>query len=192
MPVLAFSGDMAWHDPRTSAGLGPRDSCHGDCCRCCDGTAIATVAIATMAIATAVRAAAALATAAVAVAALALLSWFEPRTAGLVASATAAALAAGFRMFWNSINLGVASQVAMMDAIKASGVPRSELYIAGSVSTLVPGATCNDEQTCYAMAKRQAALQVQLLTYGGVPPDQLMVVDVSPHGLEPNACPTRC
>ena len=61
------------------------------------------------------------------------MGWHDPAE---VERATSAALAAGFRMFWNSINIGEASQRAMMAAIRKSGVPRSELYIAGSISTL--------------------------------------------------------
>jgi len=102
------------------------------------------------------------------------MSWRDPQR---TKNATVAALAAGFKFFWNSINIGEASQRAMMQAVSASQIPRSELYIAGSISTLVPGAQCTNEAHCYAMARAQAALQVELLTLGGAPLDQLMVVD---------------
>ena len=102
------------------------------------------------------------------------MGWHDPKQ---VERATSAAIAAGFRMFWNSVNLGPASQRAMMRAIVASGIPRSELYIAGSISTLVPGSRCVDEESCYRMARSQAELQLKVLTVGGAPLDQLMVVD---------------
>ena len=56
-------------------------------------------------------------------------------------------------------------------------MPRSDLYIAGSTSTLVPGSTCVDEASCYQMTRAQAELQVELLTWDGTPLDQLMVVN---------------
>lgn len=59
-------------------------------------------------------------------------------------SATAAALNVGFRFVWSSALIGSECQSAQADAIKASGLDRSELFIAGTVNT----EGCSDRASC--------------------------------------------
>ena len=108
------------------------------------------------------------------------MSWRDNATK--TSLATKAALDAGFRSFYIFIGIGTQSQKAMLDVIKAEGVPRQELYLTGvrmllsppgcasattdtctynfslsaaqATANWVSGASpCFDEASCYAMTK---------------------------------------
>ena len=82
--------------------------------------------------------------------------------------ATAAALRAGFRFVWSSALVHTPCQKAQREAIEASGIPRGELYIAGTVDS----SGCGSEQACYTETREGALDQLQIL---GEPLDQLML-----------------
>eukprot|EP00756_Hemistasia_phaeocysticola_P010838 Hpha_TRINITY_DN15055_c4_g7::TRINITY_DN15055_c4_g7_i1::g.126244::m.126244 len=83
--------------------------------------------------------------------------------------ATADALQAGFRFVWSSMLIGQSCQQRQAVAIHASGIPRSELFIAGTVNT----AACSGETECYSQTQSYALQQFQILNVSTL--DQLML-----------------
>jgi len=84
-------------------------------------------------------------------------------------SATASALQAGFRFIWSSILVGQDCQSAQHDAITASGIARSQIFLAGTVNTQ----GCSGTDACYQNTKSDAAGQFQ--TLGSDTLDMLML-----------------
>mmetsp|Transcript_112138 Transcript_112138/g.348041 ORF Transcript_112138/g.348041 Transcript_112138/m.348041 type:complete len:310 (-) Transcript_112138:15-944(-) len=82
---------------------------------------------------------------------------------------TADALSVGFRNIWSSELVGAACQRAQAEAIKASGLPRSELFVAGTVNTK----PCRGREGCYEATKRQSEAQFEVL--GEAALDMLML-----------------
>jgi diketogulonate reductase-like aldo/keto reductase len=74
--------------------------------------------------------------------------------------ATADALTAGFRNIWSSELIGEACQRAQREAIDASGLARSELFVAGTVNN----ADCNGASDCYHTTTSQARKQLEMLS----------------------------
>jgi len=72
--------------------------------------------------------------------------------AGTCKDATASALSAGFRFVWSSALIGQDCQEAQGAAIRASGLQRAELFVAGTANTQ----GCADASSCY-QATHQAA-----------------------------------
>lgn len=83
-------------------------------------------------------------------------------------NATALALSAGFRFVWSSALVGEDCQRAQHAAIAASGIPRSELFIAGTVDTQ----DCTGAAGCKAATARGVAEQYDRL---GKPLDMIML-----------------
>jgi len=75
--------------------------------------------------------------------------------------ATSKALEAGFRNIWSSVLVGSGCQAAQGDAIRASGINRSELFIAGTVNT----GGCSDFDSCYSQTKSGAEGQFEVLGF---------------------------
>ncbi|CAE7908736.1 unnamed protein product, partial [Symbiodinium sp. KB8] len=74
-------------------------------------------------------------------------------------NATAEALAAGFRFIWSSTLVGDDCQKAQSQAVRNSGLPRAELFIAGTVND----PKCSDYASCYKETRAGAEKQFQLL-----------------------------
>eukprot|EP00933_Yihiella_yeosuensis_P027695 TRINITY_DN2158_c2_g2_i1.p1 TRINITY_DN2158_c2_g2~~TRINITY_DN2158_c2_g2_i1.p1 ORF type:complete len:297 (-),score=54.41 TRINITY_DN2158_c2_g2_i1:73-963(-) len=74
-------------------------------------------------------------------------------------SATTSALEAGFRFVWSSILVGADCQKSQGEAISASGIPRTELFLAGTVNTK----GCSGLDSCYQRTKADAAEQFKSL-----------------------------
>jgi len=79
--------------------------------------------------------------------------------AGTCLNATAEALAAGFRFIWSSTLVGDDCQKAQSQAVRNSGLPRTELFIAGTVND----PKCSDYASCYKETRAGAEKQFQLL-----------------------------
>lgn len=75
-------------------------------------------------------------------------------------TATLAALQAGFRFIWSSEIIGEACQRSQRQAIDESGVPRSEIFLAGTVNTQ----GCTGDTDCYQKTKSAAASQFRTLS----------------------------
>jgi len=73
--------------------------------------------------------------------------------------ATAHALTAGFRNIWSSEIIGDGCQRAQREAMDASGLARSELFVAGTVMN--PQCTASD---CYQTTMSQARNQLEMLS----------------------------
>lgn len=73
-------------------------------------------------------------------------------------SATADALAAGVRNIWSSEIVSEPCQSAQREAIDASGIQRSDLFVAGTIDN--PG--CKDD--CYESTMSHARKQLQILS----------------------------
>lgn len=84
-------------------------------------------------------------------------------------SATGYALQEGFRFVWSSAIIGEPCQRAQYQAIVESRIPRSELFLAGTVDTK----TCTTEAQCYQQTKSGAAKQIEIL--GNTTLDMLML-----------------
>jgi len=84
-------------------------------------------------------------------------SYWPPDTCS---NATALALQAGFRFVWSSSATGLECQRAQGAAIAAADVPRSELFIAGTVA---PGSVCQGLDSCYTQTKSDAEAQFDIL-----------------------------
>jgi len=74
-------------------------------------------------------------------------------------NATGLALQAGFTNIWSSVLVGAGCQSAQAEAIKSSGIDRSELFIAGTVNT----AGCSGLDGCYNKTKLDAEEQFSTL-----------------------------
>jgi len=74
-------------------------------------------------------------------------------------NATGLALQAGFRFIWSSALVGNACQMAQQSAMAKSGIPRSELFVAGTVAD----PTCKGATACYEQTSRGAEAQFALL-----------------------------
>lgn len=75
--------------------------------------------------------------------------------------ATSKALEAGFRFVWSSVLVGSSCQAAQGDAIRASSVDRSELFIAGTVNS----GGCSDLENCYEQTMSGADEQFTTLGF---------------------------
>jgi len=84
-------------------------------------------------------------------------------------SATASALQAGFRHVWASALIGADCQKSQWDAISASSVPLSDIFVGGTVNT----GSCSDHDDCYQQTKTGAESQFQILQKA--PLDMLML-----------------
>jgi diketogulonate reductase-like aldo/keto reductase len=84
-------------------------------------------------------------------------------------TATAAALQAGFRFVWSSALIGQSCQAAQGAAITASGLPRSELFMAGTVNTQ----GCGDMDSCKSQTATDA--EGQFTALGVTQLDMLML-----------------
>lgn len=73
--------------------------------------------------------------------------------------ATSDALSVGFRNIWSSELVGESCQRAQAMAIKASGLARSDLFLAGTVDTN----SCSGTENCYDLTKRQSEKQLEVL-----------------------------
>merc|ERR1719316_1311685 len=80
-------------------------------------------------------------------------------TPNVCKSATAKAIQAGFRFIWSSVAVGTACQKAQGEAIKASGVDRSEFFVAGTVDSR----RCRGYDDCYKKTARLATQQFEIL-----------------------------
>merc|ERR1719265_87349 len=85
-------------------------------------------------------------------------------------NATADALTAGFRFIWSSILIGASCQRQQGAAINKSGVPRSELFIAGTVNT----EKCSNSENCYNQTHTAG---MQQLTNLGVDKLDMLMLD---------------
>merc|ERR1719160_934619 len=74
-------------------------------------------------------------------------------------SATTHALNVGIRNIWSSELVGHACQAAQAEAIKASGVARADIFLAGTVNS----GSCSNNEGCYKMTKRLSEAQYQVL-----------------------------
>jgi len=74
-------------------------------------------------------------------------------------SATLDAIKAGFRFIWSSEIVGAGCQDAQASAITESPVPRSDLFVAGTVDT----AGCSGFKGCYEQTKSGAQKQYEVL-----------------------------
>lgn len=83
--------------------------------------------------------------------------------------ATLHALQAGFRNVWSSVLVGLGCQAAQSKAIQSSNIPRSEIFIAGTVNT----AMCSGLQACYE--KTMSDAEVQFTTLGVDTLDMIML-----------------
>jgi len=83
--------------------------------------------------------------------------------------ATTWALQNGFRFIWSSEIVGEPCQKAQWEAIVASGLPRSEIFVAGTVNTM----ECRDLEACYQQTKAGAEKQFGML--GSAQLDMLML-----------------
>jgi len=83
--------------------------------------------------------------------------------------ATTWALQNGFRFIWSSEIVGEACQRAQWEAIVASGLPRSEIFVAGTVNTM----ECRGLEDCYQQTKAGAEKQFGIL--GSAELDMLML-----------------
>lgn len=83
--------------------------------------------------------------------------------------ATTWAIEAGFRFIWSSEIIGEDCQSAQRQAIEASGVPRAELFIAGTVNTQ----SCAGLDDCYQ--KTKAGSERQFAVLGATKLDMLML-----------------
>lgn len=83
--------------------------------------------------------------------------------------ATLDALAAGFRNIWSSELVGADCQRAQAGALRASSVPRSEVFLAGTVNTQ----GCAGAERCYQETLGQS--EGQLRTLGEAALDMLML-----------------
>jgi len=72
---------------------------------------------------------------------------------------TGYALRAGFRFIWSSALVGSQCQAGQRSAMEASGVPRAELFVAGTVDTK----GCGDAAACYERTRALAEGQFALL-----------------------------
>jgi len=89
--------------------------------------------------------------------------------AALCKQATSDALDAGFRFIWSSALIGQECQAAQGAAIGASSLPRSALFIAGTVNS----GDCSDEASCYTETK--SAAEAQFTTLNVTTLDMLML-----------------
>lgn len=89
--------------------------------------------------------------------------------AGTCKSATSNALQAGFRFIWSSALIGQDCQSAQGAAISASGIARTDLFVAGTVNTQ----GCSGKDGCYQSTKSDAA--AQFTTLGVKTLDMLML-----------------
>jgi len=83
--------------------------------------------------------------------------------------ATSDALDAGFRFVWSSALIGQDCQTAQGVAIGASGLPRSSLFIGGTVNS----GDCSDQSSCYTETKTAAEGQFTTLNVSKL--DMLML-----------------
>jgi len=83
--------------------------------------------------------------------------------------ATSDALDAGFRFIWSSALIGQDCQAAQGVAIGASTLPRSSLFIAGTVNS----GDCTDQSSCYTETK--SAAEAQYTTLNVTKLDMLML-----------------
>jgi len=83
--------------------------------------------------------------------------------------ATAWALQAGIRFIWSSEIIGEPCQRAQRQAIDSSGVPRKDIYLAGTVDT----SRCTGLQGCYQATK--TGCEGQFAALGPDPLDMLML-----------------
>lgn len=74
-------------------------------------------------------------------------------------NATLLAIEAGFRFIWSSVLVGQSCQEAQARAISQCGVPRNQLFIAGTVNT----GGCSDSQSCYTQTLAEAKDQYTAL-----------------------------
>jgi len=74
-------------------------------------------------------------------------------------SATSDAMTAGFRFIWSSALIGTSCQVAQGEAIAASELDRSELFISGTVNT----GSCSGLNDCYAQTLKDGQEQFTIL-----------------------------
>jgi len=73
--------------------------------------------------------------------------------------ATSKSLQAGFRFVWSSALVGLSCQAAQGEVIRASGIDRSELFIAGTVVSN----ECTDLDGCYELTMSGAEKQFETL-----------------------------
>eukprot|EP00747_Dinoflagellata_sp_TGD_P018016 gnl/TRDRNA2_/TRDRNA2_126214_c0_seq1.p1 gnl/TRDRNA2_/TRDRNA2_126214_c0~~gnl/TRDRNA2_/TRDRNA2_126214_c0_seq1.p1 ORF type:complete len:478 (+),score=67.96 gnl/TRDRNA2_/TRDRNA2_126214_c0_seq1:49-1482(+) len=73
-------------------------------------------------------------------------------------SYTAQGIDAGYRFIWSAQSIGADCQRAQAKAIKASGIPRSEFFIAGTIAI-----NCQGYQSCYDGTLKLAEDQLDLL-----------------------------
>lgn len=92
--------------------------------------------------------------------------------------ATAYAIQAGFRFIWSSEIIGEPCQRAQREAIDASGVPRAEIFLAGTVDTQ----DCTGLDDCYQRTKAAAEKQFAVLSSSKL--DMLMLDYPSSFGCE--------
>lgn len=83
--------------------------------------------------------------------------------------ATSKALQAGFQFVWSSVLIGSGCQAAQGDAIRASGMDRSKLFIAGTVNS----AGCSNLDDCYTSTMSESEQQFQVLGFDTL--DMLML-----------------
>jgi len=74
-------------------------------------------------------------------------------------NATSLAIEAGFRLIWSSVLVGQGCQEAQAKAIALCGVPRNQLFVAGTVDS----SGCSDEDDCYTQTFAAAKDQISLL-----------------------------
>lgn len=74
--------------------------------------------------------------------------------------ATGDALQAGFRFVWSSALIGEACQRIQRQAIDESGIPRDEIFLAGTVNTR----ECSSFEACHKETKSGAEKQLDLLS----------------------------
>jgi len=74
-------------------------------------------------------------------------------------SATSDAMTAGFRFIWSSALIGTSCQVAQGEAIAASELDRSELFISGTVNT----GSCSGLDNCYEQTLKEGQEQFTIL-----------------------------